>query len=380
MRIGMIGPQTGGAGGVLTNLSAGFDSMGHETVQLRSAVSTLRAHPFRKPGLTLSAFVDNYLLKAPDWPSLVSLSRDKVSQIKTRDLEDLDLIVIRWNNGVLMPGEIPSGLPMIWGLPDQNTFTGVCHYSGDCSRFATGCQNCPALRPLASSLAAANLQRKIESYGNFERLHFVAPSQWMLKKAESSQLSNFSISHIPNPIHSDFLHRETSGKKLQAKLNIGFAATNVLDPLKGFRDILPVLNTLSSQNSIQIHVAGHLAKTAGLNTDNFNLWGHQDSRDDFICFLDELDYLVVPSKQEAAGMVALEAMARGVLPIVSKNGGLSEQLGPIANHLAISDFAAVPNLIEQLAPMYPKLSEKARSIAGLHSPEKIAKKYLEAKP
>ena len=376
----MIGPLTGGAGGVLTNLSAGLDSMGHDTVQLRSAVSTLREHPLRKPSLTLSAFVDNYFLKAPGWPSLVSLGRDKVTQIKTRDLEDLDLLVVRWSNGILTPRNIPAGLPVMWGLPDQNTFTGVCHYSGDCARFSDGCQSCPALRPLVSPLAAANLEQKIASYGHLEKLHFVAPSQWMLEKAGSSRLSQFSISHIPNPIHSDFLYQEANVKTRDSKLSIGFAATNVLDPVKGFTDILPVLNRMATQESIQIHIAGNLASAAGLNAGNLNFWGHQDTRDDFICFLDQLDYLVVPSKQEAAGMVAIEAMARGVLPIVSKNGGLSEQLGPIAKHLAISDFAAVPRLIEQLTPIYAKLSEEARNVACLRSPEKIAKRYLEAKP
>ncbi|MCI3923347.1 glycosyltransferase family 4 protein [Paenibacillus sp. TRM 82003] len=57
-------------------------------------------------------------------------------------------------------------------------------------------------------------------------------------------------------------------------------------------------------------------------------WHGRIVAEDKLSFLRSLDALVVPSRWEPFGYVALEALRAGIPPIVSRQGGLSEIVGP----------------------------------------------------
>lgn len=375
MRIGLAGARAGGAGGVLNNLSDGLISNGHEVIELRSILEGIRKAPLRKPLITAAAAFDNVVLKHPEWPSLVTYSRDYLSQVSYQSLSDLDLLIVRWNSGVMPVSQTPAHVPIIWGLPDENTFTGICHYSGECRNFTTGCHLCPAQRVDVIPISSKHLERKIQGYKRTSKITFVAPSDWMLRKAQSSLISTFPIIKIPNPLHSDFFTRPSQARKSSVIPRIGFASSNVMDPLKGFDLVDEILSDYQLSGHAEIHVAGHVAKKDLGRLSAFHYHGHIDARAEFIDFLDALDFILVPSKEEAAGMVAVEAMARGVIPIVANAGGLPEQVGPLKDLVAFDEPQEIVALIRILFSSLPKFAEIARNVAARHEPSRIAQRY-----
>ena len=61
-----------------------------------------------------------------------------------------DVIHLHWiNQGMLSLTDIrriiQSGKPIVWTMHDMWPFTGICHYAGDCDKYATQCHNCPQL-------------------------------------------------------------------------------------------------------------------------------------------------------------------------------------------------------------------------------------------
>ncbi len=378
MKIGILGAASGGAGGVLSTIGYGVADLGHSVASLRPQNFSLWEKPARNPRLTLAAGIDNFFLKNPEWPSLVSLKRDEVSGSVGNFFSELDMIIVRWPNGIVSDSAWPSGVPVVWGLPDQNAFTGVCHYSGSCAEFERGCQSCPALRDRFSHLSSANLNRKVSLYQSLETVGFVAPSVWMASIARRSVISSFPICMIPNPLPEQFLRSpiQRSEFEREGPMEVGFAATNVLDPIKGFDSISEVLASAQADGLIKVTTAGRISELGRVKHPQFNHLGKL-SREEMLRFYDQVDLLVVPSTQEAAGMVALEAMARGVVPIVKTAGGLRELVTSENGYLFndARELYSILNAIEPLA-LVGKRSH-GFALANSRSARSVAAKYLE---
>ena len=378
MKVGIVGAAIGGAGGVLSSLGLGISELGHSVTSIQPQDFTLRQQPFRNPKLTLAASIDNLILKNRSWPSLVSLMRDGVGASLSESLSELDLLIVRWANGAVRHKDWPVNLPVVWGLPDQNSFTGVCHYSGSCHEYKTGCQSCPALRAPFSFFSSSNLERKLSLYKSFRSIGFAAPSEWIAEQARKSLIGSFPISTIPNPIDSEFLLAPRQGKARDplGKLKIGFVASNVLDPVKGFMEVSGVLEQAKSEGLVEVTTAGRISSSEQKRYPFFNHSGAL-SKLEMVDFYDQLDVVVVPSTQEAAGMVPLEAMARGVVPVVRATGGLKESI--------TNDIGFLFNHPKELALILKSLSHssllerrvRGQLIAGQRSPKAVASRYLE---
>jgi len=378
MKIGILGAASGGAGGVLSTLGFGVADLGHSVASLRPQNFSLWERPAQNPQLTIAAGIDNFLLKSPRWPSLVSLKRDDVSGSVGDFFSELDMVIVRWPNGVISDKSWPSGVPVVWGLPDQNAFTGVCHYSGSCREFERGCQTCPALRERFSHLSSANLNRKVSLYRHLETVGFVAPSEWIASMARKSILGSYPIRMIPNPLPELFLSNpiQRNGIGSPGPIRVGFAASNVLDPIKGFESISDVLASAQAEGLIKVTTAGRISVSGKRKYPQFTHLGKL-SQQEMLRFYDEIDLLVVPSTEEAAGMVALEAMARGVVPVVKTTGGLQELVDNQNGYLFSDsrDLNSILNAIDPLALVGKRFSGLA--MATSRSPRSVAAKYLD---
>lgn len=61
-----------------------------------------------------------------------------------------DVVHLNWiNQGMLSLRNIrkivKSGKPVVWTMHDMWQATGICHYSGGCMSYKTGCAGCPLL-------------------------------------------------------------------------------------------------------------------------------------------------------------------------------------------------------------------------------------------
>jgi hypothetical protein len=141
--------SAGGAGIVATRLSSAQKSLGWSAELLTGSASDLRAAPLEHPSVTLSAAVDEYLIKKPGFPSLFSSTRDQQHSLP-QGLPPSDIYHLHWTNGLLNLGRASAlrKTPVFWTLHDMNPFTGGCHHSFDCEGYTTDCSGCPAVRPL----------------------------------------------------------------------------------------------------------------------------------------------------------------------------------------------------------------------------------------
>jgi glycosyltransferase involved in cell wall biosynthesis len=230
-------------------------------------------------------------------------------------------------NGVLGDNflEQSNGLDkVVWGLADMNPFTGVCHYSGRCDGYVRGCSSCPALRDAFSHLAHANISRKKRILEKFAP-EFVAPTDWMYKKATRAYLlKNRPVHKILNPLSSKFF--EANGKNATTDPNVLRAtiiAANLDDKTKGVWTIVSELRKLLESRKIRLSLAGLAGTKLRKALEGADFYG-QVSNQQVLSVLSETDVLLVPSLFENAGTVVAEAASQGVPSIARRVGGMPE--------------------------------------------------------
>jgi glycogen synthase len=95
--------------------------------------------------------------------------------------------------------------------------------------------------------------------------------------------------------------------------------------------------------------------------------------------LNEHRIFIAPSvDDEPFGIVALEAIACGLIPIVADSGGLPDAIGPCGLVVPKSDSAALAEAIWRLddEALTARLRAPAQAHLKLHSPDAIAQAYL----
>jgi glycosyltransferase involved in cell wall biosynthesis len=183
------------------------------------------------------------------------------TSIKNEPLvRDADILHLHWtNSGFLSINDlkelVDTGKPIVWTLHDMWTFTGGCHYAGDCDHFIRECGNCPFLRDAAESdISHSGWLRKAVLYADAPNIIFVACSKWLAGVArESSLVNNFRVEAIPNPIDID-VYSPKDKANLRKKWNIDplvkiilFGAANINDRRKGITYLVEALNILKTE-------------------------------------------------------------------------------------------------------------------------------------
>ena len=102
---------------------------------------------------------------------------------------------------------------------------------------------------------------------------------------------------------------------------------------------------------------------------------------ELVAALNEHKLLAVPSRwEEPFGIVALEAMACGCVPVVARSGGLPESVGEAGVIFEKGDARALADTIEQLLgddARLPAVRANAGAHLTKHRPSVIAAQYLE---
>lgn len=101
---------------------------------------------------------------------------------------------------------------------------------------------------------------------------------------------------------------------------IGFAGRN--DYLKGYDRFAQLARQLGSQ-ALYVSAGYQDDWARSVTPTNVRVLGVQ-TRTQMNEFFGEIDYLLLPSRVESFGLVAMEAIQRGVIPIVSSSSGVSE--------------------------------------------------------
>ena len=283
--------------------------------------------------MTAAAGFDNYVAKSKDWPSLVSLTRDRVKLPLPLDY-DTDALILRWGNGFLNQDLINKlgNRTLVLGVDDMNYFTGACHYAGDCTGFHESCSNCPCVRGSFRKIVSENLERKKRLLGQVKNLKVVAPTQWIKEEFEKSSFVDVADVHlISNPLDPIFFEAKKNNyqQRVEAQtLKVLIVAADLDDPIKGILSSWPFLKALIEKGKIRLILAGQHSKNLRDTMQGAEFLGHINATQ-LISAYREVDLLLVPSIREAAGLIVSEAATQGTPSLVRRIGGLPNEVGSL---------------------------------------------------
>ncbi|MBC7440457.1 MAG: glycosyltransferase, partial [Flavobacterium sp.] len=258
-------------------------------------------------------------------------------------IQKADLLHLHWiNQGFLSLKNIETlfklNKPIVWTLHDMWTFTGGCHYAGDCNHFLNDCGNCKFLRnPDDNDISKKGWFGKEEIYQQNKNIVFIACSEWLADVAKnSSLLKGFRVEVIPNPIKTEIytpLDKASLRKKWEIDLDakiILFGAANINDKRKGLIYLLEALTFLkkSDGNSkIQVLLFGK-NKTLDISQLPFPAKSFSIVNDEqkLVEIYNLADVFVLPSLEDNLPNMVMEALSCAIPVVAFDQGGIPEML------------------------------------------------------
>lgn len=314
---------------------------------------------------------------------LNSLQLTRLEAFKQADLLHMHIVHSGYLSLWSLP-EITAQKPTVWTLHDPWAMTGHCIYPFDCTRWKTGCGECPDLKtPLPLNTDRTRLlfkyKRHVYSKSKFD---IIVASKWMLDMVQTSPMfENARVHHVPFGLNLDFFSPDATPSVRQKfgipddALVICFRAVN--NEFKGLPYVIEVLEKIHcSQPVCLLTFQGdkELLRFEG----RFQLvdlgWSNDEilMRDAFLA----TDIFLMPSMAEAFGVMAIEAMACGK-PVISFDGTSLPEV-TFAPEVGISvpmkDSEALLHVLQRLIDCPEERLErgrKGRLIAEKHYDEEL---------
>lgn len=302
-----------------------------------------------------------------------------------RDLQP-DLVHLHWICDGFVPVRALKGLgkPLIWTFDDMWPFTGGCHYAGSCEAYSQSCGACPQLGSRHKwDLSHWRWRSKRRAWHGLP-ITLVALSDWMADCARRSSLfADVEVHNIPPGLDTavfrpfpQALARERLGLNPDAPVILFGAVNAANDPRKGFAELTAALEIVaqgSGDPRPTLLVFGAAAPPPGLRLAlPARFLGHLYDDLTLALVYSAADVMVVPSREEAFGQTAVEAMACGTPVVAFGTTGLLDivahrETGYLAQPFEVDDLArGIAFVLEARSPdgSADSLSKAARDRAA----------------
>jgi glycosyltransferase involved in cell wall biosynthesis len=274
----------------------------------------------------------------------------------------------------------------------MNAFTGGCHLSYGCDKYAERCGACPQLGSSdPDDLSRQIWRRKREAFKQIDpdRLQIVTTSRWMAEQVtRSSLLGSFTVTIVPNSLDSDdfaprnrSFARDTLGIPREARVVL-FVAVSIAKRHKGFALLVQALAGLVDQSNLLLVSVGGGKPALDIPLPHLHL-GYIENERLLSLVYSAADVFVMPSRQESFGQTAIEALACGIPVVGFAIGGIPDIVRPGVTGLLVpaGDVAALRSAIAQLLQdqtLRDEMSANCRRIAvEEYTLEVQARRYLE---
>ena len=311
-----------------------------------------------------------------------------------------DVIHLHWiNQGMLSLTDIrriiQSGKPIVWTMHDMWPFTGICHYAGDCDKYATQCHNCPQLyKGSRKDIAYRTFQKKKKLFEGAQ-ITFVACSRWLESLAKKSDLiKGQTITNIPNAINTN-LFKPRDKKQAREKCHLPqdkklllFGSVKITDKRKGIDYLVSACKQIASSypdfsKELGVVVFGNQAEQyASLFPFPIYPMNYVSNEKELVDIYNAVDLYVTPSLQDNLPNTIVEAMACGIPCIGFNVGGIPQMIDHLHN-VYVAEYQSSKDLANGIhwaltEGEYESLSEEAcRKAVSSYSESTIAKKYVE---
>ena len=311
-----------------------------------------------------------------------------------------DVIHLHWiNQGMLSLTDIrriiQSGKPIVWTMHDMWPFTGICHYAGDCDKYATQCHNCPQLyKGSRKDIAYRTFQKKKKLFEGAQ-ITFVACSRWLESLAKKSDLiKGQTITNIPNAINTN-LFKPRDKKQAREKCHLPqdkklllFGSVKITDKRKGIDYLVSACKQIASSypdfsKELGVVVFGNQAEQyASLFPFPIYPMNYVSNEKELVDIYNAVDLYVTPSLQDNLPNTIVEAMACGIPCIGFNVGGIPQMIDHLHNG-CVAEYQSSKDLANGIhwaltEGEYESLSEEAcRKAVSSYSESTIAKKYVE---
>lgn len=209
--------------------------------------------------------------------------------------------------------------PTILTLHDPFFFGGHCVHHFDCVKWKTHCMDCPYLDepfPLDHDYSSLNFELKRNAIQSSNVTAIVA-SKWMQKKVQQSPIwKGKKVYYLPFGINQE-IFKPGSIKQIREKLSIPQDALVLMfraddSSFKGFDLIKNVLSIMSPSKKIALISVGKKGLLENFKT-KFQVYEFDWINDDqqLSMLYQSCNIFLMPSRQEAFGMMAIEAMSCG---------------------------------------------------------------------
>lgn len=273
----------------------------------------MRCYKNRKPGFFSSGIFGFNLNKISlvEWADVIHLHWINSSFIDTSKLKYINK-------------------PIIWTLRDMWALTGGCHYSLDCNKYKTGCNQCPLLGSTTNKDLSYRMSQKKKQHFNHPALHIVTISKWLNKEATSSFIfNNAHVSTIHNSINTkNFkpikkqIAREILQLPLDKKLILA-GAQDITHEYKGFDLFVNSLSNIDFSDKHLILFGKNTTHPVLENIPTTHLGFLHDTYSLRLMY-SAADVFVAPSKQEAFGKTVAESISCNTPSVCFADTGAAE--------------------------------------------------------
>jgi len=220
--------------------------------------------------------------------------------------------------------------PVVWTLHDPWSLGGHCIHHFECEKWKTHCQDCSNLRvPFGLQLdnSALNYALKKDAITN-SKFEVIVASRWMEKKVIQSPIfKGKSVHVIPFGINQE-IFKPINKAKARETLKIPENALVILircdySGFKGMDFIEYILKRIRSDKKIVVLILKEKLRGEFKELDLREFGWIKD--DNFLAKIySASDLFLMPSAVESFGMMAIESMSCGTLPIVLEGTSLPE--------------------------------------------------------
>lgn len=233
-------------------------------------------------------------------------------------VKEADVVYIHWTAGFLTMRNIEklaqTGKPIFFFMHDMWPFTGGCHHSLNCDKYAKSCEDCKMFE-WNNPFPSKQLQEKEHVFSKYPNINFISPSKWMAACAQKSIVMRSKTVYVIPNIVDGRIFKPLDKKIVRDILNLPQDKTIITfgcvagqgNPFKGWKYLEEAVNKLNLDNIlIVVYGSGYNQATVDAVKYPIHFLGRVYDETMLALICNAADVFVTPSLCENYSLAILE--------------------------------------------------------------------------